>query len=189
MRPIEYRTDMDFRQALRCVQFRVGPLRALRPQGFALALGLRYGLVGTAAVYHLLQNAAPDEERLVLESSVAWSQVVADHLRHGAAGNLPDEADPDLADRVGRLAQLPVQSGIPLLRRECPLEVSLSVASEDFVESHRRDVRQGWGWFRAGYGERLFRELAEDSQRMAMNFYERRQYDLDEVREIALLGE
>ncbi|MGV3615864.1 MAG: hypothetical protein ACO1SV_11065 [Fimbriimonas sp.] len=189
MRPIEYRTDIDFRQALRCVEFRIAPLRQLRPRGFTLGLGLRYGLVGTAAVHHLLQGATPEEERAVLESAIGWSQVVTDHIQHMAIGRLPMEVQTDVADHIGRLAQLPVHSAVPLLRRHCPLEVCLQIGVDDFIQSHRQDIRQGWGWFKGRSGERLFADLAAASMTVATNFHARRSFDLEEVREIALLGE
>jgi hypothetical protein len=189
MRPIEYRTDRDFRQALRCVEYRIAPLEELRPRGFILGLGLRYGLLGIAALHHLLELADPDEEGAVFEAAVNWSQVVTDHIRHYTAHRLPWDEDFDAPDRVGRLAQLPVSSAIPLLRRHAPLQVCLGVGTTDFIDSHRQDIRHGWGWFRSRQGERLFHDLAAGSQTFAMNFWERRKCDLEEVREIALLGE
>jgi hypothetical protein len=63
------------------------------------------------------------------------------------------------------------------------------VATTDYLESHRQDIRHGWGWLRAHRGERLFNDLAASSQTFAMNFSERRKFDLEEVREIAILGE
>lgn len=189
MRPIEYRTDQDFRQALRCVEYRTASLTELRPRGFLLALGLRYGLMGIASVQHLLELASPDEERTVYEAAVNWSQVVADHIRHSSFHRLPPGSDVETADHVGRLAQLPLQSAIPLLRRHSPLAVCLGVATSDYLASHRQDIRHGWGWLRTRHGEQLFGDLAATSQMMAMNFSERRKADLDEVREIALLGE
>ena len=189
MRPIEYRTDMDFRQALRCVEYRIGPLRSLPPRTFLLALGLRYGLVGTAAIHHLLDAAAPDEERSVIESSIGWSQVVADHVRHQVMHHLPWDVEAQAPELIGRLAQLPVDTAMPLVRRSGPLPLALGLSIEEFVETHRRDIRQGWGWFRGRQREREFCDLAEASQFFALHFHERRSYDLDEVREIALLGE
>jgi len=189
MRPIEYRADMDFRQGLRCVQYRVSPLRALKPRGFLLGLGLRYGLVGIAAIQHLLLTTNREDERVVLETAIGWPQVVADHARHSLSTGNPVEIDSETADRIGRIAHLPVQSAIPLLRRDCPLDLTLNVAIEDFVEGHRQDIRDGWGLFQWRRAHHLFEELAQASHKIALNFADRRRLDLTEVPEIALLGE
>jgi hypothetical protein len=189
MRPIEYRTDTDFQQALRCVAYRLPKRDTLKESGRLLALGLRYGLLGAAAIHHLLLSASEDEERQVLDSAASWPQMVAEHVRSDTAPRLGFPPEPDIALRVGRWSQYILQVAVPLYKRLCPLEVCLSVAADDFITDHSRDIRQGWNLFLRGRAERLFREDTDNAVGYALNFFERRQHDLEEVPEIALLGE
>lgn len=189
MRPIEYRTDVDFQQALRCAEYRPVRTPHLKGNGLLLAYALRYGVVGSAAIHHLLITSDAEEERLVLDAALSWARVVSDHFRHELAPRLEMEADGALAAQVGQWSQNAIQVAVPLYRRLCPLEVCLTVASEDFALDFAREIRRGWNVFLRGRAQRAFEREAEASVRFALGFYERRRYDLDEVPEIALLGE
>ncbi len=189
MKPIEYRSDIEFLQALRCVEYRLPRQGDLRKQGYILALGLRYGLVGIAATYHLLETASDDEERLVLASARGWPQIVEDHVRFELKSRIPFPVDLSFPLTVSRMAERPVRIAIPLLQRLCPLESCMHQATEQFISENLFGVRLHWPWFRKGAAVKLFRRHAQESAGFAVRFFQRRQCDLEEVPEIALLGE
>jgi len=189
MRPIEFRADMDYRQALRCLEFRIPKVGELKSEGYALALGLRYGLIGAAATHHLLLSSNTEEERYVFESALGWPQVVADHVRHEIAHRLPYDAEGDYPELIGRLAQRPIETTVPLYRRMSPLDACLRTACEEYTQENLPEIRAGWPWLKWRRAMEEFRGHSEESIRYATCFFERRLHDLEEVREIALLGE
>lgn len=189
MRSIEYQTGIDFEQALRCVSFRIPREPRLKPTGMFLALALRYGLMGAAAFQHLLSEATQAERSLVLNRISDWPQLVADHVQNVIAPRLGMEMQTEVARQIGLWATHPVEVCLPLFQEVCPLEVCLEVAAEDFAVEHGAQVRYGWNILFRKRSERAFREVADDSVAFAKAFFERRRYDLEEVREIALLGE
>jgi hypothetical protein len=189
MQPIEPRAGLDFDQALRCVEFRVPRQGDLRENGYALAVALRYGLMGAAAVHHLLLSTNDEDERLVLESAKCWSRIVNEHFRASMRDRLPIEIEGPMADSIGTISVLPIQISLHLYRRLCPAETCLATACHEFVAHHRDGIRRGWGWLGKRQADRAFQDSAETSLTMACRFFQRRQHGLDEVREIALLGE
>ena len=66
MKPIQERAEVALEQGLRCVQFRLPNRHPLRPMAYSCALGLRYGLIGTAAAFYALEMADLQEERELL---------------------------------------------------------------------------------------------------------------------------
>lgn len=189
MQPRESSTESDFQQALRCVEYRVPLPGDLKETGYLLAVALRYGLMGAAALHHLLLSTDDENEMDVLERAKCWRQMVNRHFRTNLRYKLPFEIEPSLTDSLGTLSILPIQVSISLYRRLCPAETCLSTASHEFVAHHRDGVRKGWGWTGKRHADRAFQETAETSVRLACSFFQRRQHGLDEVPEIALLGE
>lgn len=189
MRSIENQTGIDFEQALRCVSFRIPREARLKPTGMFLALALRYGLVGAAAFQHLLSEATRSERSLVLNRISDWPQLVAEHVQYEIAPRMGMEMQPEVARQIGLWATHPVEICLPLFQEVCPLDVCLEVAAEDFAVEHGPQIRYGWNILLRKRAERAFREVADESVAFSKAFFERRQYDLEEVREIALLGE
>jgi hypothetical protein len=60
---------------------------------------------------------------------------------------------------------------------------------EEFFRVHRDEIMVGGHWFRKPRMLAQFKESAAQSMTYAMNFFDRQQAGLEEVREIALLGE
>jgi len=189
MKPIEYRSDIEYLQALRCVEYRLPAISELKKQGYVLTLGLRYGLVAIAATFHLLETASGDDERFVLGSTRAWPRIVEDHVRFELLNRVPFAVDVAFPVAVSRCAERPLRIALPLLHRLCPLETCLEEAMEQFIAENHYGIRMNWPWYRRRAAVREFRRHAQDSLAYALHFFERRQYDLEEVPEIALLGE
>lgn len=189
MRPIEVKTDLAFAQALKCVDYRIPAVEKNKRSGYLLALALRYGLIGAAASHHLLLSSSDEEEGELLRGISEWPCVVADHFRWQTECRLPFVGTPVSAEQFGKLTYQPLVTYLALYRRLCPLDQSLRAATEEFRYEHLGEIREGWGWFSGGNGIRGFNKIAEDSIRFALMFFERRQHGLDEVPEIALLGE
>jgi hypothetical protein len=189
MKPIEERADIAFMQGLRCVEYRIPKAERLREPGYLLALALRYGLIGVAATHHLLLSADPDEESDVLALMRCWPRMVEDHVRWDVLHRLPYEELRAAPALIGRLAYKPLGTYLPLYRKLFPLEQALRVACDEYCQGHRSSIGEGWLWFLRPLGAKKFRQLCEESRDFALHFFERREAGLDELPEIALIGE
>lgn len=176
-------------QALRCVEYRIPSSSTLKREGNAAFLGLRYGLIGAAAAHHLLVSATDDEELSLNSCLRHWAPMVSDHLRWEVGQRVLQNRDEDIAALVGALAKEPIDIFVALHRRMCPLDMSLSVACDDYCQRHDQDIIAGWSWLQRRKARREFGRLAEQSYDFALMFFERRQAGLEELPEIALLGE
>ena len=128
MKPIEYRSDIAYLQALRCVQYRIPSMLQLKKPGFVLSLGLRYGLVGISATYHLLETASSDDEKFVLNLTGSWPRIVEDHVRFELRNSIPFPIDQSFPLAVSRCAARPLRIALPHLQRLCPIENCLEGA-------------------------------------------------------------
>lgn len=189
MKPIEEQADLAFLQALRAVEYRVPRDENLKRSAQVLALSLRYGLMGMAATHHLLSTSDPEDEFEILTLMDEYTCAIEDHVRFEVADRLPFTLSPGLPTMIGRLASEPLRDYIPLYRRFCPLNHALHVTSAIFSTQHRDAICEGWFWpIRSRAIPHFHRSVAE-SIVFAQLFFERRQADLDELPEIALIGE
>lgn len=189
MDPIDVRVDTTFSQALRCVQYRLPRPNGYRAPGYVLALGVRYGLIGIAASHHLLITSEDYEEASVLAMVDSWPDLVEDHVRWDMMHRLPFAVNSNVPHLVGRIAALPLCGYLPLYQRMCPLTRALDVIGQGLIAENRAMIYEGWGWMKRKRVLRLFEATTEESIDFALHFFERRQADLDEVPEIALIGE
>ena len=189
MRPIDYRVDTAYMQALHCVEFRLPRDIKLPHDAYGLALGLRYGLIGAAATHQLLLSAGPDEEGAVRTAAAGWKDHVSEHLRSHLVPRLPARALPVDPEQVGDYAGSVMEIYLSIFHRACGLGVCLEEAGRAFASRHKPAIRRGWPWFRFRKAHEVFRHTTSESVRFAGLFFERRQADLEEVQEIALLGE
>ncbi|MBS1716239.1 MAG: hypothetical protein JSS72_00730 [Armatimonadetes bacterium] len=189
MKPLEQRADVAYMQALNCVSYRMPRQGPFRPAGYLLALALRYGLVGAAATQHLLLSADADEENGVFSIAQGWPEAVEEHIRQFIAEQLPFQASASVPPLIGQLAYQPVGVALRLYRHFCPLDRCLEAAAEQFAIDHKRVLLQGVPFFQRPRVMRAFRQVTADSVRYALNFFDRRQYEIEEVSAIALIGE
>jgi hypothetical protein len=189
MDPIDVRADTTFTQALRCVQYRLPGFDGYKAPGYALALGARYGMVGIAASHHLLVTAEDHEEARVLATIESWPSLVEDHVRWDIAHRLSFGALWDASHLVAGISSLPLQAYLPLYKRMCPLANALDHIERRLVVENRAMIFEGWPWLRRKSALRRFQTGLRESNQFAMHFFERRQADLDELPEIALIGE
>lgn len=189
MRPIEYRTDLNFMQALRCVEYRLPRQGSMHRSAYMHAVGLRYGLMGAAASHFLLLGARDDEEMPLMESIANWPLAVEEHFRWEVMTRLPLDPTPLLPTNLANQAYMPVVTYLDMYRRLCPLDECLNSAVDRYVKENADEIRSGWSLFANPRPMRDFKETARESVRFALLFFERRQAGLEEVPEIALLGE
>lgn len=189
MDPIDVRVDTAFCQALKCAEYRLPKPDGLRAPGYVLALGLRYGLIGMAACHHLLLTSDTNDEDNILAMMDCWPSLVEDHVRWDMMHRLPFTAGSNVAHVIGRVAHLPLTSYLPLYRRLYPLGAALELVSEAFIHENRGMIFEGWPWFKRRAAMRTFEESMRESVAYARHFFERREADLEEVPEIALIGE
>jgi len=177
-------------QALRCVQYRVPNADGLSPSSFVLSLALRYGLVGCAAFHHLLINSEEvDDELEILAAMDAWGDVVEDHVRWEVRLRMPFACSEAIPEMVGRLSVEALRAHLPLYRRLYPLSNALQVIAAKFTTDHRPSIERSWNPCERKRQREAFRHLAADSVYFAETFFARRQAEMDEVPEIALIGE
>ena len=189
MRPIEQITDQTFTQAMRCVGYRLPLDPEAKPSTMELCLGLRYGLIGVSAAHHLLLSCPDRDERRLVGYLRNFGSLVEEHVQNEVMPILPFRPDSGFAERIGRFAREPIVSYLPLYRRMCPLELCLSVIAEEFALIHRSTILAGKMLFGRTAARRDFQKISDESFGFALCFFERRQAGLEEVREIALLGE
>lgn len=189
MRPIEYRSDVTFSQALRCVEYRLPKRDGLRARPYLATVGMRYGLMGAAAAHHLLVSTSIPEEPFVFESIIAWPKMVSEHVSLELSGRIPVDELSSSVPTLGKLAKRPIEISVPLHRRFYSLNICLRAAIEDFTAEFECLICDGCHiWSRRKAIQRFTAE-ARESMRYAMNFFERQQLGLEEVPEIALLDE
>ena len=189
MRPIDRRTDRTFNQALRCVEFRLPRHPLLVGEPLELALGARYGLIGIAAAHHLLLTCPDSEEAALVRQLKCYGTLVEEHVRYHVVDRFQHPIERGFASRVGFAARQFLNGYLPLYQGLSPIEASLSSVSAEYLAAHRNEIVAGVALFKRGRTRREFSKSLEQSHVFALAFFERRQADLDEVPEIALLGE
>jgi hypothetical protein len=189
MRPIEERVDFAFYQALKCVEYRIPRNAHLRRPGALLALGLRYGLMGASAAHFLILTSTEAESEELGELFHSWPGMVEDHVRWEIRHRLPFPSSDAMPMLVGRMAKRPLQIHLSQHPELVPLEKCLDIAVEEFAREHLATIQAGWPIFARRKARKLFSESCEQSKAFAMRFYERREWGIEEVPEIALIGD
>ncbi|HSI72412.1 MAG TPA: hypothetical protein VK934_04485 [Fimbriimonas sp.] len=189
MRPIEYKADIELAQALRCAEYRLPKREGYKAHGYLAAAALRYGLIGSAATYHLLTSTDSCDEPYLLESIISWPRMVEESLKLELGRRLPLDEEPLSLMLLSRWSRRPLEVLMPMQRRFCPLEMCLESAVDDFVTEFTEPIQEGWTWWSRRRALRHFCQDASHSVRYALNFFERRNLDLEELPEIALLDE
>lgn len=189
MRPIEERVDLVFWQALKCVEYRVPREPSLKRPGMLLALGLRYGVMGAAAAHHLILTSTEAEAEELGTLFMAWPAMVEDHVRWEVRHKLPFLSSEAMPVLIGRLAKKPLQIHLSQHPELVPVDRCLEIAVDEFARQHEATIVAGWNLFTRGKARRAFQKTCDDSLAFAKRFYERRECSIDEIPEIALIGD
>ena len=189
MKPIQERAELALVQSLRCVQYRPPNRFGFKPRAYACALGLRYGLIGAAAATFSLEIAAPLEERDLNSVFRYWPLMVAEHFKTEMSYRVAVQLDELAPATIARLSSGPLKLCLALHKQFLPLSRILEIATEVFHRDHRNDVTSDHWLFARAHSMKIFRSASSESLRFANCFFERQRAGLDEVSEIALLGE
>ncbi len=189
MRPIDERLDLEFSQAILCVEYRIPKSTRLGRMGFLHTLALRYGMLGVAAAHNILSNSDRNERLAFVERLPAWSDFVEEHVRWEIGQKLPVSVNASTPSWVARQSAEPFHVYIAMQRRGYPLDECLRAVCEDYLLLARPAVRRELSMLKRRAAVTEFLLIADDSRRYAENFFERRLCDLDEVPEIALLDD
>jgi hypothetical protein len=147
-------------------------------------------LIGAAATHHLLLTADDETEvQQVLDAVARWPDMVEEHLVQFAAIKLPIPISAATPYMIGRLSYRPLSAAIGEFETVRPLRETLGVISARFTKDCRRAMFVGCPLWRRRKTLAEFSSTSEKSVFYAINFFERRQACLDEVAEIALIGE
>jgi hypothetical protein len=189
MRPIESRINEVVEQALLCVRYRIAPLRILRPISFVHAMGVRYGLLGAAAVAVTLERADPIESVYAYEWAAGFHHLVMEDIWEHTFPHFPITVRRKHIPVVASIAQEVLLDALPLpLAPHDPTEAAATAVDRHLVR-HLKKIRKEWGFWRAEAGEEVFVNHALASEAFAVAFLDRQRCGLSEVPEIALLGE
>jgi hypothetical protein len=189
MKPIQERAELALFQGLRCVQFRLPNRYGLKPKAYSYAMGLRYGLVGAAAAYFALEIADFGEEREVKQLFQYWPLMVTEHCRCEICYRLPFEADEAVPLTIGKLSGPPLKICLALRKQFLPLDRVLEIASDIFHRDNRFEITSESWLLKKAAASAQFREASKESVAFAAHFFDRRRAGVEEVSEIALLGE
>jgi len=189
MKPIQERAELALVQGLRCVQYRPPNHFGLKPRAYSCALGLRYGLIGAAAASYSLEIADPVDERDLQSVFRYWPLMVAEHFKTEMSFRVAPQLDELAPATIARLSSGPIKLCLALRKQFLPLTRVLEIGAEVFHRDHRSDVTADHWLFGKTHAEKLFRDASAESIRFANCFFERQRAGLDEVSEIALLGE
>lgn len=171
------------------MQFRLLNRLPVQPNAYNHALGLRYGLIGISAAFYALETADTQEERELRNIFQNWPGMVYDHFRHEVAYKLPFEPDEEAIQVISRLSGNPLRLGLTLRRQFLPLQRVLDIAADRFLSECKRDLLSDTWILRRPRTMKEFRLASEDSVKFALAFFDRRRCGLEELSEIALLGE
>lgn len=188
MDPIEIRADANFHQALLCVEYRRIHSAGLKPAGYTVATALRYGLVGSAAANNLLLTSHEEILSGLKGGIEHWRRLVEEHVATTMSRDAPFD-NPNAPALIGSIASAQMKSFLILYRRGVGFAECLAILGQLALSEHKGMIGEGFPWYRRRQATRRFRITVMESTRFAINFLERRQVDLDEVPEIALLGE
>jgi len=187
MKHLNLSAEQEFLQALKCVEYRLPNRYRLSGSSLAATLGLRYGLVACATAHHLLMSDQPVSERAVKQELSTLCNHISAHLEM-----LPR----DFRNRLIGHEKLVVSTTMDVLNLYVPqyrwlfaLDLSLSMIVDQFTQSHKCAISPRWRLFGRWQVRREFHTAANESYAFALAFYERRIANLEEVPEIALLGE
>lgn len=189
MRPIEERVDLVFLQALRCVEYRIPRHTGLRRPGDVLALGLRYGLMGASAAHFLILTSTESESEELGDLFSTWPTMVEDHVRWEIRHRLAFPTSDAMPMLLGRLAKRPLQIHLSQHPELVALNRCLEIAVEEFSREHDSSIVAGWPLFGRRKARRQFETVSRESLDYAIRFYERRECGIDEIPEIALIGD
>jgi hypothetical protein len=137
----------------------------------------------------VLEMADRQEERDLRALFQYWPLMVADHVRTELFGRFPFDAGDDLPACIGRYSSTPLRMCLALRKQLLPLQKSLEIASDVYYRDHRFAIGAGTWIFKRGQAVKQFLATSEESVQFALNFFDRQRAGLDEVPEIALLGE
>lgn len=189
MKSIQSKTQRALEQALDGASFHVPWSEASSAESWLALVGLRYGLFTCAAFHALLADAQSDDEIWVLDSLTEVAGPVAEHFTKHVLPHAPAGIDPSSAWRAGEMAQLVTDDYAPLFHRVPGLELALGLTTESFCEARMRSVLATYPVWQRLAAKKRFQGAVHASLRFAQSHYERRLLDLQEVPEIALLGE
>jgi hypothetical protein len=189
MKPIEERAETAFLNALRCVQYRIPKPDGLKKPAYPYAVAMRYGLIGAAAAFQVMTNADTEEQRRLQHTFKSWPIMVEEHVLWNIMDRVPLDEFVSVPTLVGQVSERPVRIASIMQRQRYTLDRCLELAQEVFVRDHIEPITEGWGWFGKNAGLTKFREIGEESIHYAMHFFDRLEAGLEEVPEIALLGE
>lgn len=146
MHPIEPRINDVVNQALLCARYRIAPLRVLRPIGFVHAMGLRYGLLGAAAITYAVESADPADRLFAYGWAVGFRARVEEHIQGHTFNHFPITVFRRHIPTVAEIAQEVLTDALPLPMTPTDAARNVAVAVDRHLQRHLRVIRREWGF-------------------------------------------
>jgi hypothetical protein len=189
MRPIDLTVDNSLSQALTCAEFRFPRGHRMPTVATDLTVALRFVLLGIGASHFVLRQAPRSENDRLVSELRYFGTMIAEQLELDRISNFACKISPDCPQKAREIYGELFDRYIFLSKLNGPLDLVLSILVEEFVNAHLQEFGRKFFVFRNLSLERAFDQEAQKSLRYTVNFVERRKLDLEELAEIALIGE
>jgi hypothetical protein len=191
MRPIDFKIDSSLTQALTCGEYRFPKAGSMSPLSYDLSVSLRFALLGIAACHFALKDCPPQEQDEHFPELRFFGTMIREHLDQERV--LCVSIPPTFSNDSLELAQATFAEifdrYVELRTFRCPLDLAMNIIVEEFTERSKPYLKSKYRFWGSKKGLQAFQIESEKSHRFALNFYERRHYELEELPEIALIGE
>lgn len=189
MGPLDLRTDSSLCQALTCAELRYPRPSKLPSHLFDLAVGLRYALIGIAAAHFVLLECDPGDKRSVVAQMSGFGGMIRASVEQEGCLHPHRRLSEGAEDATSAIFDRLFERYLDLISLYCPIDLVLSILIEEFGQAHAKKMRRrGWP-FPSRSLRRSFDLESQQTLKFAICFFERRKFDVEEVPEIALLGE
>jgi hypothetical protein len=154
-----------------------------------LTVCLRFGILGIGASHYVLKRASNSERISLLSELRRFGTMIREHLEENRISEYSHQISPGCSRQAQEIYGELFDRYVTLSNLNGPLDLVLSILVEEFVQKHSAQCGKRLILFRNRRLERAFDVQAQRSLQFALNFVERRSYDLEELPEIALIGE
>jgi hypothetical protein len=145
--------------------------------------------MGAAAAHHLILTSTESESEELGALFFSWPGMVEDHVRMDVRHRLPFVSSEAMPMLLGRLAKRPLQIHLSQHPELVPLQRCLEIVVEEFTREHDSAIISGWAFYARHRARRIFAEVGQESLAYARRFYERRECGVNEIAQIALIGD
>ncbi len=189
MRQIDSTIDSSFCSALTCAELRFPKAHTMPRVALDSSVSLRFGLLGIAASQFILKDVPVRDQPAIIPDLRFFGTMIAEQLERSRLSASAHIVSEHCVDNCRNAYSEMFDRYIELRQMNGPSELILAVLVEEFNRRSLQKFSRGFLRFWHRRTEREFKSQAQKSLQYALNFLERRRYGVEEVAEIALIGE